>query len=352
METFDDAKVACDGRLTNGDLIGAKDGYIALITAVTKFIENLEVSPADETIQQATNLKRSLLNNLSMTYLKLEDNISCIETCTQCISLDTTVNLKSLYRRAQAYKAQGTALQSESFHKLALDDISQILSIEPLNAQAKALQLETRKARDDVQTAQKYAYAKESIANVPTSNKASASDKSKCSGDSSWSADGYSFMNPNWTPVETCASVVAPIPLAPAPAPQANPSSSMRALVAAARSNTNLSSNAATVSSLAKSSAGIESNTAVIAALSDLELQERELKRAVQDKVSMKGTGEANALLESSSVGNFFAGPKKKYTSTLRSTVDPSSLSAWEQLQQEEAYAESVFKTRLSRQQR
>lgn len=339
--------------------------------AVAQYNQTLECAAAfvallgdDEAAwEEAQSLKKALLNNLSMAHLQRQDWAACAAVCTDGLLLDTA-NLKAYYRRAQAYCAMGRS--DDKHFAMALRDVDAILQIEKLNPQAKALRIDVIKAQQELETERKYAYIKKDLARNSRAAKVArgsdeegaapdredggsddeGGDTQACStgapaneGADTGAQSSYVFMNPNWQPAaagEAGGAAAAgggtlAVPSSAfgfvAQAPQA----SMKDLVKEAR-------RAAAPSSSSSSSKLQESPGQVAAAISELALLEAEAAQKVADRVLWKA-----AQADKHKTG--------KYKSAIRPPEErsASALSAWEQLQLDEAEAEKKFKLLVGR---
>jgi len=339
---FPTRKRECDEQFKRGDVVGAKDAYVALLGDLT--------SDCGCSGEDVVPLRKNVLNNLSAVCLKLSDFLACVSFCDDAIALGgEELNLKALYRRAQAYKALGTSHEEEALFKLALADCDCILGVETQNPQAKGLRTEIKKAADDLQTAKRYAYAKSSIAAVTSSSKAStecskSEQETECTKNRLDSA--YSFMNPTWQPSDTLeptsnesgdGALLLEPQIRSIFAPAANGAASMKQLLREAKRIS-----ASAVPALERSGGAIE-NRAVLDALADLQRTEAETSASV-------GRRSANAVESDPSLNNGKAKQRAgKYSarssiSAAKAGLEPQALSAWEQLQRDEAEAEKKFK--------
>ena len=343
MEALEVRKRECDELFIQGDVDGAKAAYTTLLGDLTS---------VGGCSGEVVLLKKNVLNNLSAACLKLDDFLACVSFCDDAIALGgEELNLKALYRRAQAYKALGNSHEEEALFKLALADCDCILGVETQNPQAKGLRMEIKKAADELLTAKRYAYAKPSIAAVTSSSKvktdcSKSEEDTECNKNRADSA--YSFMNPTWQPSDTLeptsnessdgARLLVP-QIRSIFAPAANGAASMKQLLREAKRIS-----ASAVPALGESDGAIESK-AVLDALADLQRTEAETAASVGRR-SAKAGG-SDPLLNNEAKQRTGKYSARSSISAAKAGLEPQALSAWEQLQRDEAEAETKFKELL-----
>ena len=159
------------------------------------------------------DIRLACLNNLAALFIQCNEFEECIRLTQRAVEIDPN-NVKALFRKAQAHD------KLLDFDE-ALNTISRLLCIEPMNAQAKKFEADvTAKIRPVSVPAAAPSTANEEVpeAAVPVRNSdndhidavqnvpvPSQSDIS--------TSGGYSFMNPHWTPPPSASD--------PPPAPTA-----------------------------------------------------------------------------------------------------------------------------------
>lgn len=357
METLRAGKLAGDVFCKEGRHAEAVAQYEQVLRSLAAHVALLENDA--EAREEAQFLEKALLNNLSMVHLQRQDWEACAAVCTDGLLLDTA-NLKAYYRRAQAYCALGRT--DDKHFAMALRDVDAILQIEKLNPQAKALRIDVIKAQQELETERKYAYIKKDLAQNSHAAKEARGRGEKDTADEDDEGGGvdgsaacptdtpppecladagargsYVFMNPDWQPAAAAAAATTQVVpssafgfVAPAPA------ASMKDLVKEAR---RAAAPSCAANSSSSSSSKLQAAPAqVAAAISELALLEAEAAQKVADRVQWKA-----AQADKHKTG--------KYKSAIRLPGErsASALSAWEQLQLDEADAEQKFRLLVAR---
>jgi len=353
MERLEAHKRICDELFKQGDVERSLREYESLADEVTHML-----SSRCETRVDLEALLKNVLNNAAAVCLKLERFSECASYCDQVLLMEhqaSATNLKALYRRAQAFKALGCKNEDESLFKLALSDVDAILSSEDQNPQAKNLKLEIRKASADLQTAKRYKYAKENISSISVDSAHARLSTNLPAADvdniSSREADGgvWSFMVGGWQPTDDTNASINFDPAATEPQIQLGQASAVvKARVGGTTFKQLLQNARGSVPSSLRESEGcagreskeIEPVAAVRDALAELQQAEAAeaaaiVRRAAQTAVSDGGFGVEPKNRGKYAIRNGITTGKK---------IEPQALSAWEQLQLDEAEAARRFK--------